>query len=55
MKNLLVTLEADWLRFKGRDEIKVMRKYAIHGRNFTLSYTGELSYFLQKLLKGIRE
>ncbi|XP_043273896.1 odorant receptor 67c-like [Venturia canescens] len=40
MKHLLFTLEADWVRFKGRDEIEVMKKYAIHGRNFTLSYTG---------------
>nr|AXM05178.1 odorant receptor [Campoletis chlorideae] len=40
MKELLVTLEKDWQKFKGSKEIEILNQYAKHGRMLTLTYAG---------------
>ncbi|XP_043273343.1 uncharacterized protein [Venturia canescens] len=40
MKELLSALANDWEKFKGREEIEVLNKYAMNGRKLTLSYAG---------------
>ena len=41
MKELLVLLEEDWKKFKGRKEIELMETWASFGRRLTLSYAGQ--------------
>ena len=41
MKNLLVLLEEDWKKFKGRKEMELIETWASYGRRLTLSYAGQ--------------